>query len=124
MLLDFMKMKTCRTYSMFCPKCYKIMDPVNRYKMMPDLVCKECGIRHEPKFGELKRVRASCEMRTYEMKAIDVAKVGKNTVKFSTVDYFPQLIRVEYGDTEFIVNRDDVKTMLSEIQLLKEEEQK
>ena len=61
-------------------------------------------------------------MRTFEVKAIDVAKVGNNTVKFSTVDYFPKLIRVCYGDTEFIVDRDDMKHMLSDIQLLKEDE--
>ena len=118
MLLPGVNIETKRTYSPFCPECHKIMSPKDRYGIK--FVCKDCNIQIKPDFKNLKRVRASCEMNTYEIKAIDVAKAGKNTVKFTTVDYFPNLIRVEYGNTEFIVDREDLKTMLSEIQLLKE----
>ena len=112
------RIESKRTYSPFCPECNKIMDPLDKYATK--FICKDCNIQLKPDFKNLKRVRVSCEMNTYEVKAIDVAKTGKNTVKFTTVDYFPNLIRVEYNNTEFIVDREDIKAMLSETQLLKE----
>ena len=122
MLAEHEISSTVSTYSMFCPKCNKIMLPLNKNDPWSKLICLDCVIIIEPRLYQLRKVRASCEMRTFETKAIDVAKVGNNTVKFSTVDYFPKLIRVCYGDTEFIVDRDDMKRMLSDIQLLKENE--
>ena len=121
MLPPYVKINTRTTYSIFCPKCNKIMEPINKHELTPTLICKDCGEKIKPDIFKLKKVRASCEMKTFEAKAIDITNSGKNTVKFSTIDYFPTLIRVEYGDTEFIVEREDMKKMLSDIQLLKEE---
>lgn len=60
-------------------------------------------------------------MGAAEIKAISAEGKGSNTVKFSTVDYFPDLLRVEYGGVQFIVDRNDVKKMLEATQLLKED---
>ena len=59
-------------------------------------------------------------MRPVEIKAIDMAYDLQHTVKFSTVDYFPQLIRVEFSGEKFIVERKDLQRMLEDLQLTQE----
>lgn len=110
------------TGSQFCPKCNKIMESEGSRRGYAGgkLFCKDCGISFKPRLCDLKKVRAKCEMRTVEIKAIDIAYDNQNTVKFSTVDYFPQLIRVEFGTEKFIVERKDLKRMLEDLQLTQE----
>jgi hypothetical protein len=96
------------------------MEPADRMSFHPDLICRDCDIRIRPNFFDMKKVRARCEVRTVEIKAIDMAYDLQHTVKFSTVDYFPQLIRVEFSDEKFIVERKDLKRMLEDLQLTQE----
>lgn len=84
-------------------------------------VCPDCGIKIVPNFNNLKMIGATFEMNAAKTKAIDLGNDGRTTVKFSTVDYFPKLLKVEYGETSFIVDRDDLKRMLEETQLLEED---
>ena len=121
MLNKLITYQNTTTFSMFCPQCHKIMEPADRMSLaLPDLICRDCDIRMKPKFFEMKKVRARCEVRTVEIKAIDMAYDNEHTVKFSTVDYFPQLIRVEFGTEKFIVERKDLKRMLEDLQLTQE----
>ena len=108
------------TASIFCPKCNKIMVPFRRMAIDHTLICKDCNLTIKPKISDLRKVRVVFTMGAEEIKAIDVAGKERNTVKFSTVDYFPTLLRVEYGDIQFIVDRNDVRQMLENTQLVKE----
>lgn len=120
MLNKYTTYQNTTTFSIFCPQCHKIMEPAGRMPFPPDLICRDCDIRIKPKFFDMKKVRARCEVRTVEIKAIDMAYDLQHTVKFSTVDYFQQLIRVEFSGEKFIVERKDLKRMLEDLQLTQE----
>ena len=120
MLNKLITYQNTATFSTFCPQCHKIMEPVGRMSFLPDLICRDCDIRVKPKFFDLKKVRAKCEMRTVEIKAIDMEYDHENTVKFETVDYFPQLIKVKSGSEKFIIDRRDMQRMLEDLQLVEE----